>query len=52
MQTFSKPNRIFLLSPAGCGGRRAEILLRDEADFDLAIRLRTEGLTLGEHSVF
>jgi hypothetical protein len=48
MDNLSKPNRIFLLSPASCGGRRAEILLRKEADFDLAFRLRSQGVALGE----
>src|SRR5262245_17983875 len=41
--------RIFLLSPAHCGGERARLVLRDEARFDLARRLRTrEGAPLGE----
>ena len=41
--------RVFLLSPAHCGGERARIVLRDEATFDLARRLRTpEGASLGE----
>jgi hypothetical protein len=41
--------RVFLLSPAHCGGKRAALLLRDEADFPLAARLRgSEGITLGE----
>lgn len=39
---------VFLLSPAHCGGRRAEILLRDEAAFPLAARLRDAGAPLGE----
>jgi hypothetical protein len=39
---------IFLLSPAHCGGKRAEMLLRNDADFDLASRFRTEGASLGE----
>ena len=39
---------VFLLSPAHCGGRRAEILLRDEAAFPLALRLRESGAPLGE----
>ena len=39
---------VFLLSPAHCGGRRAEILLRDEAAFPLAVRLRESGAPLGE----
>ncbi len=41
--------RIFLLSPAHCGGERARLVLRHEARFDLARRLRTrEGAALGE----
>jgi hypothetical protein len=41
--------RIFLLSPAHCGGKRAELLLRAEAAFPLALRLRSrQGITLGE----
>jgi hypothetical protein len=41
--------RVFLLSPAHCGGRRARLLLRDTANFPLARRFR-EGVpvTLGE----
>ena len=43
------PPRVFVLSPASCAGERARILLRDEARFDLAMRLRTSaGATLGE----
>jgi hypothetical protein len=41
--------RIFLLSPAHCGGKRAELLLNDRASFPLALRLRsTAGVALGE----
>jgi hypothetical protein len=40
--------RVFLLSPANAAGKRAQILLRDAAEFDLAQRLRKQGLTLGE----
>jgi hypothetical protein len=40
--------RIFLLSPAHCGGKRAAILLNEHATFPLAQRLRSAGLTLGE----
>jgi hypothetical protein len=41
--------RIFLLSPAHCGGKRAAILLNDRAGFPLAQRLRSpSGVTLGE----
>jgi hypothetical protein len=41
--------RIFLLSPAHCGGRRARILVRPEARFELAERLRSPaGVPLGD----
>jgi hypothetical protein len=41
--------RIFLLSPAHCGGKRAAILARAEAEFELARRLRSPGgAPLGE----
>jgi hypothetical protein len=43
-----RPFRIFLLSPAHCGGKRAEILLNQRAAFPLAVRLRSAGVTLGE----
>jgi hypothetical protein len=39
---------IFLLSPAFCGGRRAQMLLRTEAAFPLAIQLRESGAPLGD----
>ncbi len=39
---------IFLLSPADCRGRRARLLLNPEADFPLAVRLRSAGASLGE----
>jgi hypothetical protein len=43
------PFRIFLLSPAHCGGKRAALLLNERATFPLAERLRsTPGATLGE----
>jgi hypothetical protein len=43
------PSRIFLLSPAHCGGKRAELLLRPQAAFPLAVRLRSAaGVPLGE----
>ncbi len=41
-------NRIFLLSPANLAGIRAGYVLNQSADFDLAQRLRREGLPLGE----
>jgi hypothetical protein len=40
--------RVFLLSPARLTGQRANILMRPEAGFELARRLRSEGLSLGE----
>jgi hypothetical protein len=43
------PPRVFLLSPANCSGRRAELLLSPTAAFELARRLRTRrGAPLGE----
>lgn len=42
-------SRVFLLSPAHCGGKRAAVLLNQQASFPLARRLRsTSGVTLGE----
>jgi hypothetical protein len=42
-------HRIFLLSPAHVGGKRARMLLNPEAGFELAQRLRTgAGVSLGE----
>ena len=41
--------QVFLLSPASTGGERARIVFREEARFDLAMRLRAqEGAPLGE----
>ena len=40
--------RVFLLSPAHADGRRATMLLRTGARFDLACRLHTSGIPLGE----
>lgn len=45
-------SRIFLLSPANAGGERAAMLFRPGASFDLALRLRGEGATLGEVFAF
>jgi hypothetical protein len=45
--------RIFLLSPAFAGGRRAQMILSDKGQFDLAKRLRTgEGATVAEVFTF
>ena len=35
-------NRIFLLSPASSGGKRAALLLNDRATFDIAKRVRSD----------
>ena len=37
-----------MLSPANVNGRRGEMILREAATFPLAVRLREEGLPLGE----
>jgi hypothetical protein len=45
--------RTFLLSPAYAGGRRAQMLLSERAEFDLAQRLRAaEPVSLGEVFTF
>jgi len=44
--------RIFLLSPANAGGERAKMILNDRAQFDLAVKLRDEGASLGEVYAF
>ena len=43
---------VFLLSPARIGGPRSNVLLRPEADFDLAVRLRERRSTIGEAYAF
>jgi hypothetical protein len=43
---------LFLLSPAHCGGRRAQLLLAPGADFALALRVRSTGAPLGEVFAF
>jgi hypothetical protein len=40
--------RIFLLSPASASGERAQLLIRTRARFDLALRLRASGASIGE----
>src|SRR5947207_1656101 len=45
--------RIFLLSPAYAGGRRAKMILSDRAQFELAIKLRSKtGATIAEVFTF
>lgn len=40
--------RVFLISPADCGGERARLILSARAGFPLAVRLRDGGAPLGE----
>jgi hypothetical protein len=44
----SPPRRIFLLSPANAAGIRARIVASENAGFELAMRLRSQGAPLGE----
>jgi hypothetical protein len=45
--------RVFLLSPAHCGGRRAQMVLSERAQFDLARRLQQgHGAAIGEVFAF
>jgi hypothetical protein len=46
--SVSKAHRIFLLSPADAAGLRARIVASENASFELAMRLRSEGAPLGE----
>ncbi|MBI5548923.1 MAG: hypothetical protein HY901_34000 [Deltaproteobacteria bacterium] len=47
------PSRVFLLSPARCSGKRAEVLLSARAEFPLARRLRSSAdAPLGEVFAF
>jgi hypothetical protein len=39
---------VFLLSPASCAGKRCQLLLGQDAAFELALRMRAEGAPLGE----
>lgn len=44
-----RPRRIFLLSPASCGGKRAALLFNERAEFDVATRVRgRDGAPLGD----
>jgi hypothetical protein len=46
-------SRIFLLSPANCGGRRAAMVMSERATFDVAVRLRTpNGAPIGDVFAF
>ena len=44
--------RIFLLSPAYAGGRRAQMILSERAQFELAKKMRNEGATIAEVFTF
>src|ERR1700719_3119169 len=44
--------RIFLLSPAYAGGRRAQMILSERAEFALAQKLRSERATIAEVFTF
>jgi hypothetical protein len=46
------PTHVFLLSPASCGGRRAQLLLRDAAAFPLAHQVRNGGASLADVFTF
>jgi hypothetical protein len=45
-------SRVFLLSPAFCGGKRASLLFNPAATFPLAVRLREGGVPIGELFAF
>jgi hypothetical protein len=46
-------HRIFLVSPASCSGKRADLLLNERARFELAVRLReAPGAPLGDVFTF
>src|SRR6185437_2507491 len=44
--------RVFLLSPARAGGKRYSMLVREAANFDLAVKLRQGQATIGEVYTF
>ena len=53
MRGARRAGRVFLLSPANCSGRRAQIVLSERAQFDLAVRLRGDrGVAIGEVFAF
>jgi hypothetical protein len=53
MEVVLRTHRVFLLSPANVGGKRAKMLLNTAACFELARRLHTGGkVTLGEAFTF
>ena len=50
--TPRRAKRIFLLSPAKASGRRAQLLLRPQANFELARRVQIRDATIGEVFAF
>jgi hypothetical protein len=49
----ARTGRVFLLSPANCSGLRARMVLSERAQFDLAVRLRSDqGVAIGEVFAF
>ena len=52
MESHAGSATVFLLSPANCAGKRGQLLLRPEADFELARALRNGGAPLGEVYAF
>jgi hypothetical protein len=52
MEDNLETTRVFLLSPASVGGKRAKTLLNPEAGFELARRLRIGAVSLGEAFTF
>jgi hypothetical protein len=52
-RTKRESGRVFLLSPANCSGPRANIVLSERAQFELALRLRSgTGVAIGEVFAF
>jgi hypothetical protein len=48
-RVYVSQRRIFLLSPASCGGKRAALLFNDRAEFDIARQVREQpGAPLGD----
>ena len=45
-------SRVFLLSPANASGVRGRMVMNQEAEFDLAVRLRNKGALLGDLFAF
>ena len=53
MKNLMRRHRIFLLSPAYAGGRRAQMILSERAQFELAQKLRSKrGATIAEVFTF